>query len=465
MRVPWLSRTPCLWSAALIAGAAGAVALGSAAARPSSSQDVFVRGAFTYVWHGDRSRGCAAEGLCGVHGSLIVDFTGFGNMASIGRNGSAALNGASATVRVRRDDPGAHPGECVDLVPIESLQIRIARARPGRYTATLGDLSASSGRCAGPIAGELRKSRLAASRLRTRELGFDLRGKTSFAAGPFSGELISTVVLAPDTIDQSSGTSVSTTSGGAGPSGAGKAPPPPRRVLVEHADIRYRIAGASGALAFAFSGAADPFCEAFDDCGVSGSLALTLPSYENVVELSGSRTVSRRVGQRRALADLRAGRLALGSDQPALHSMPRAVVSETMTRTGDAGCAGTVRQPIALGIGGFLFEAPAGALRAVLGTEEGQLSDPLRTHCPGPATADVTGASNLAAGGLGLSGLAFGSLAVKDLGSRQLMISLRSRGSFVSPGYSGTRAGSLTFTLRLIRATGGTRRERLPGGP
>ncbi len=453
-----------LWSLALVAGAAGAVALGSAAARPSSSQAVFVQGTLTYVWHGDPSRGCAAKGLCGVHGSLSVDFDGYGSLSTRGRQGSAELDGASATVRVRRDDPGAQPGECVDIVPTDTFEIGIGRAggHAGRYSATLGGVPVSSGRCAGPVAGELAKARLPARRLGTHELGFDLHGETPFAAGPFSGALISTVVLRPDTTDQfqssTSGSSASSTSsGGGGNAGGGKAPPPPR--LVEHADIRYRISGATGPLVFGFAGAPDPLCEPFDDCGAAGSLALSLSGYRDTLEVSGSRIVSRRIGRRRALADLRAGRLALGSDQPALYSMPRAVVSETLTRTGGA-CADAARQPVTLAIGGFMFDGPAGVLRAVLGTPAYQSSEPLRTHCPGPSANDVTGASNPINAGPGSGTIAYGSLALKDLGSRDLTIALSGRGSFVSPGYSGTRAGSLRFSLHLIAAAGGTRRER-----
>src|SRR5262249_54299719 len=126
---------------------------------------------------------------------------------------------------------------------------------------------------------------------------FDFRARRRFGAGPFTGTLVSTLVARPDGTDDSSTVPPPNNSGGSAK-------------LFEYVKLRYRIAALPGGLETTFKGAASPFCVRLGSCGVSGLLASTLGNYRETVTLIGARRVGRRVGRRRALADLKAGRLA-----------------------------------------------------------------------------------------------------------------------------------------------------------
>ena len=191
---------------------------------------------------------------------------------------------------------------------------------------------------------------------------------------------------------------------------------------------------------------------------MSGSLSLSIPRYHDSLSVSASIVVHRRVGRRRALADLSAGRLGLDGF-PVLDSTPRALVSETLTRAGAAGCGDTRGGSLSLLIGGFGFRPRSGVLPMLLAT--GSSPDPLRTHCPGPSTADLSGAAALGFQGLSGGALGQGSLALRDLGDRQIVISLCAQGRFFGEGYSCTRGGTIRFSLTLLRAGGGTRTQRI----
>jgi hypothetical protein len=445
-----------VWAFGVAVAALGGAALGAAPASPVN-QALQVSGTLTYAWHGDPSRGCAAEGLCGARGSMIVHFDGYANLFAVGRRGSVSLNGASATVRVRREDPGLPTGECVDVLSIDNFGIRLDRLRGRQYIAAVDSTPASAGRCAGPLARELSKVHLSAWRLRTGALGFDLRGQASLVGGPFSGELISTLVLRPDTVDLTgSSTSFSSSAGGTPPR------PRVRTVLVEYARVRYRIVGASGALATSFVGDPAPVCETLDSCGVSGLLGLSVSSYRGTLDVVASRTVTRRVGRTRALADLRSGRLALDYAQ-LLDSKLRASMTETMTRPGEVPCRDTTAPPITLVVNPFGFQGRSGGPTFVVGGSDNTI-DPLRTHCPGPSMVDVTNGPQFFGPGPSGNPLAQGSIAEKGLGLRQISVALSDSGRFAGAGYSGTRDGLLRFSLTLLHTTGGTRRERRLGG-
>ena len=448
-----------LWILAFAAAVVGGVALG--AVRSSSQpvdQPVFVRGTLTYAWHGDPARGCAAAGLCGTHGSAIVHFDGFGNLTSRGRDGLIVLDGASATVRVRRDDPSTAPGECVDTTSFDGIGVTLRRVKGRSYTAIIGG-PVSAGRCAGPLASDTAGLRLAAKRLPGRNLGFDLRGSASFAAGPFSGELISTVMLRPDTADQQGALTGESSSSSSSSGGSPPRPPRVRHVLVEFATIRYRMIGATGALQMTFDGAPQPYCVPLDNCGSTGSVSVSVKRFSAGLDVSGVRTVPRRVGRRQAIADLRAGRLRPTS--VGLFSSVDATIAETMVQAGAGTCLDTARSRIQLFVGGPFGPGRAnGSIPAVLGGVDNG-GDPLRTHCPGPSSTDIAGNG----GPLGFFSqvpvIAQGSIARDTLGTRQIDVSLAKPGRFDGPAYAGQRGGSLVFSLTLTSVRGGTRRERV----
>lgn len=446
------------WAVAFAVAIAGGVALGAVPSRSvPTDQSVTVHGLLTYTWHGDPARGCAAAGVCGDHGSVIVHFDGFGDLTVGKRSDSGFLSSASATARVRRDDPSANPGECVDAISVDSIGVELRRVSGPRYVARIDAAPVSAGRCAGPLGSELSSVRLPARRLPGRLTGFDLRGATSFAGGPFSGRLISTVRLVPDRSEP-----IQSSTGGSSSSSAGPpATPPPRirHILVEFVNVRYRVTGAAGALQYAFTGAPQPYCIPRDDCGVSGSLTLTLSGVRSSLTISASRVVTRPASMRRAIADLRAGLLDI--NVPPLFTTAHARVTEQMVQAGVGSCLDIVSTRPEFLLAELGFNLRGQAIPAELtGASDG--SDPLRTHCPGPSSADVTGNSSFAVFGQGPT-LGRGSIALTDLGSPRIALPLGDPGPFNGSGYSGTRSGSLGLQLSLTNVRGGTRHATVPG--
>ena len=449
-------RAKLFWGLMLLVGVLAGVALGAARpASPSIDQPLTVSGALTYIWHGDPSRGCAARGLCGARGSVIVRFDGFAQVNGRLAQGIVAIDSASATARVRREDPNAQPGECVDTIPLVGFAITLVRQHGRAFRANLGASQISGGRCAGPLADQLARLRLGAVRLGTRAIGFDLRGRVPFAAGPYSGELISTLVLRPDTTDQvgGGGTTVFASS-----SSSSASPSPRRRtrVLIEYVRFRYRVSGASGMIGADFAGTRPPDCEVLDSCATSGTVRLGTTPFAETITLTGSRAVTRAVGRRRALTDARAGRFLLYAT-PLLKPIGT-TTTEAIVRTGGAGAScvdtTTARATLFAGVTGAGF-ARRGVLFAL--SDAGDGSDPLRTNCPGPTGADIAGSSSPFDFAPAL--LTSGVLAPRALGAPHTLITMRNAARFRSAGYTGTRVGALTISLALSSANTGTRRE------
>jgi hypothetical protein len=238
----------------------------------------------------------------------------------------------------------------------------------------------------------------------------------------------------------SSGSSGSSFGGGSAPS---------HRVLVEHVDLSYRVQALPSPLQIGFSGTADPFCEALDTCGAAGSLALSVGSTAATFQLSASRRVRVRVGSDRALADFRAGRLPL--QFPGFAQL-QAHVLETFIWPGSAGCHDSAAAP-ALGLVVGAYQTTRGRrVPVTLANQSGM--DVLRTHCPGPADADVIGQSPN-----GQSPIASASVTTRELLAQRTVVSLSGHGVFSGLGYSGTRGGVLKLELIRVSVSAGTRKE------
>jgi hypothetical protein len=251
-------------------------------------------------------------------------------------------------------------------------------------------------------------------------------------------------------------------------SSSSSATAPPRRlhtVLFEYARLRYRITGPTGELVTSFAADPEPFCQPLDNCGVSGALRIAVRGFDESFDVAASNIVRRRVGARRALADLRAGRLGLDFAQQLSAPKRRAVVSENLVRAGGPGCTDTNAGALSLDVSPvFGFRGPNGQLSVSLSSFD-TATDLLRTHCPGPSASDIYGTSNQLFGpGPGPNGnpIAQDLIAVSKLGAQQITVALRDLGRFVGTGYSGTRGGLLRFSLTLTKLTAGTRSERLP---
>ncbi|MBV9716230.1 MAG: hypothetical protein JOZ64_12720 [Solirubrobacterales bacterium] len=415
--------TMVLALAFLIAGAPAAAA----------DETLQASGSMVYAWHGDRARGCAAAGVCGVHGALVIQPLGATDLNRLGRSSGDLLFGAaSATARVTSGDSGP----CVDQAP-EGGGLGLGWTAGGAVSANL-DVAPSSGRCAGPLAHDLGRVPIRGRRFGGERASFDLRGSVAFTAGPYAGTLVSTLVFRPSV---SPFTGSFSSSGGSSSSGPGRT-----RALTEYLDLRYRVTVLASAVVIPFTGEMGPFCAALATCGASGTLAISLPGRPATIGVSASRAVATRVGRGQAIRDFLAGKLPVPARPPV--NLPRGLVDETFTGPGLAACTDSVPVTgVALGFGAI--GPPRGTALPVALVIEGS-GDPLRTHCPGPAFADVFGQNQ--------------TFAAVGVPRRQLLraswlVKLAPSGVFSGPGYVGTRGGAVRVELSLLRVTAGTRLE------
>lgn len=418
-----------LATAALVALAAPSYALGD--------ESLTSTGSITYTWQGDPARGCAAAGLCAVQGALIVQPQGDTSASSFGGTVSVSIFSPSATIR--SSGPG---GVCVDVASGFFFgQLSFPRRGHGGVVGRI-EPPFSSGRCAGPTAQALARLAVPVRRFGAqRRPSYDVRTSRGFVAGPFTGRLVSTLVLRPS----SGGFSSSSSSQSFGPPPAA----PPHKVLVEQVTLRYRAASLPSALTTRFSGEPDPFCAALASCGATGTLALSLPRVAQTFVVTASRVVAKRVNSRQAMADLRRGLLSLSPGALVPTASAAAQVSESLRTADGALCqaSSTTRQAE------VFFTPGPGAARHGLNVV---LNDPadagvMRTYCPGPSDADVFGAhaNVLASARVGLA----------QLVRRRSVFMMSRPGSFAGVGYVGTRGGALQFSLTLERVRAGTVQE------
>lgn len=426
-------------------GAGVAVALmataGLAPARAAAAESLTASGSFTYTWQGDPARGCAAENLCGVEGALVVKPQGGASTTTDHGTTQVGLALSGGTVRVL-GAPGAPGEECVDVPgDIGASALSINHGPDGQPVAQIQP-PPSSGRCAGPTQQDLAQITIPVSETGTKRPSFDLRTTQTFDAGPFTGTLVSTVVLRAGGSGLFS-SSTSTESGSFfGPT------PLTHKVLLERVTLRYRLASLPGVLDMAFGGAADPLCTALGSCGATGTLALSLAGLNRTLSITASRVVRRRVSRRQALEDLRRGRLHLEVGVPqVVPETPTTQVTETFQSPDGLSCADTTTARGALLV---LDGAPDGrGLLATLSDENG--AGLVRTHCPGPADSDVFGTNPGNPFGEGGGDVASGSIAAAALTSPRTVVSLGTPGSFTGFGYAGTRSGAIPISLSLER--------------
>ena len=392
-------------------------------------------GSITYTWQASPALGCAAEGLCGVEGALILQPQGNTSAQSLGRGGvDLGIFGSSATVRVSGPD-----GDCVDTPGAPFGGDLFASMTHGRLLAHL-EPPPSSGRCAGPREQDLAGLTLPVRRFGGKHPSYDLRTSRSFVAGPFTGQLVSTLVLRPTSRGESSSSS----------SSSGPGTPVPT-VLTEQVVLRYRVSSLPGTLATTFSGEPDPFCSALASCGANGTLGLSIGGLRRTIVVIAGRQVPRRISARQAEADLRRGRLIVGFGGFLAPFAPPFVATSTTETIQQAD--GSRCQAQTAGRQAELFVGPANpAARAPGHTLDLTLNDPndtglLRTFCPGPDDSDVFGQRSI---------VAAGSLGPGQLLDRHSVLSLTASGSFAGPGYVGTKSGSLPLALTLEHVKAGT---------
>jgi hypothetical protein len=422
-------------AATIAATAFAGIAAPLATAARGLAMTARVSGSVVATWHGDSARGCAAAGLCETRGSATYR-PGFDGRLTVGRNGvsfAGAVGAEPPIVRVRDGAPTA-PTACADV--LESIFSPLSFAYLGdELQVSLAALDLSGGRCAGPrtidLAHALPQGKIKTAGLRRAGGTIDLSARTRFVAGPFSGEVVSTIRVAFGRAhaarDELS-------------PGVLRGPRPPggkRRYWL--LDLRYRIAGVSGAIVTDFHGIPDVACRALGACGTNGSSSYTLKGVSGRIDvLAGGRL---RRGRDRptlaaALRRLHRGKLSVYAQSRLWHA--RATVSESLSSSGTSCSDSLFTEPPAIDSRG----AARGLALLLRSNDLGSPADTVRTRCPGPSQADVLGGASLA----------HALIPTADLGSGTLRVRAVSKRAFARNGYAGSRSGELLLDLELIES-------------
>ncbi len=408
---------------------------GPAGAKLLSEADVPIQasGQLTVAFHGDAATGCAAAGLCGYSGTIVVR-PGSGDLGietyrRHGRIGHLAFlslaprfgNGGDATVaEVQRSVAGQPDGLCADAKPPSGVGLS-ATIRGGRLTVALlqpgGSLLLT--RCAGPLDGDL----AGAAPRATISLRAALRGRTDidmsatnpFASHGFAGTVSSTLVLRLGKPSR--------------PSSGATFPPGIRTERTRIVTERLTVARLAGQLSGTVQGTADPIvCRLLDSCGVSGTLGLTLPGARGAVgELSASGPANLPYGEFLTALGLIRGGTSHGIAVAGSIAWTNAgTVDTNLTQPSACSDAAPLDQL-------FVSVIPAG------GASGGFFgSSPWRTRCPGPMVP-------------GQAQLPLASPRLRAIGPRAFGVVLRPVGPLSDDGYTLTLHGHLSLLLRRGR--------------
>ena len=401
------------------------------------NESLSATGSLTYTWNGAPARGCAAVGMCGTHGELILRPEDSGAIVSPVTGPFTVFLSQTGAVRVVREQGGAVIGECTD-VPVSSSALLNLNPSAHRATTAAIEPPPSSGRCAGPTGNDL--AAVPVPVRPARGGSFDLSGTRSFTAGPFNGTLVSTMRLVAAPAPQGEGFS-SSSSGPGRPVQTAQAP------ITEFVALQYRVSAPSSTIQTQFTGAADPTCQIVDACGTSGSLAFSVRPSRTFTVIA-ERVVPRALNRRQVLNDLRQGRLSVS-----LFELLTARVAETINWPDGSSCRDAVAKPSLLLNGGFSQRA-SGKIAMTLTANGGPGTSVFRTHCPGPDDVDLFGEP-----ANGQSQIyAQGSITTRQLLAKRSVLTLSESGSFDGLGYTGNHAGLIKLNLALANVTTHTAR-------
>jgi hypothetical protein len=450
---------------AALAGLAAAPAGASAQAfaffgngHPTSAFESVVtgRGHLVVDFHGDASAGCAELHVCDVSGTVtwtpgrrdgILVAYGYRKQ---GKHVEAGFLGASdepgdgdppgTSARVRRAD-GAGDALCADVGPSDASSNAPPQPGTAITLSLLGDSEVLRSRCAGPLTSDvsslLPSRTIDESALRHGGAKLDFSADGQFAAHGLAGTLHSDVVLSVkkgrDALAELAGQTL---------------PPGPRGRRNRYIEVTYRIESVSGQVVTSVHGLSDPdLCGPLDSCGLLGTVTAA-PSLSK-----GEGTVSAFASAKHSRADLRRAVGLLPGPVP--RGVHRAAffewddtgsVTSDLARDGAPGCSDSV--PLA---GGGLLDvrfARDHATAHYYGGGGVSGGDALRTRCPGPSGADAG------------SGLALGTVPLRQFGARDSTLRLTRGVNFSTSGYRSSTKSSLTIAIRRMRI-----RERVRNDP
>ena len=402
-------------------------------ATPAHAQlatQMHVFGTLSAVWEGDPARGCAEAGVCSVTGSVVYK-PGFVGHVVLGEGGASAVTGgepfAPALVRVRHGVTAAE-GSCSDVVTQSFSPFLVTST--GRMAEVGFDFfELSAGRCAGPrgldLAHALPRATFPFRRLESRARVLDLSSRTRFAAGPFTGTVVSSVRIA------------FTRARPAAAGNAGEAFTEIRHERRAGLHLRYRITGVSGELGTDFRGTSDAACVALGACGATGSSTYAITSAKGEVDLFATRLLRRGARPppfRRVLRAVRHGNLGIEG----FGGLTRGFATVTGRF---ASTYGTCSNSVVTEVPAIDVTTKGQDLKLRL-QGEGSDADVVRTRCPGPNEEDVLGGHSIA----------HGAIPLRALGQRRLRVVVGSSGAFDTDGYAGARRGRLVLTLTRVRA-------------
>jgi hypothetical protein len=442
---------------AVVAVAIVAVMPAPAHAAAGLSASVRVQGMIAATWSGDPARGCAGAGTCGLSGSVTFNPSRTGDL-DVGEEGfgfGGSLGSGPPIVRTVREIPGSPPAVCVDVLQDAFYGSTLIDAFEGNLTVGFANvLLLSAGRCAGPRPLDLARA-LPSRSIRLRTIArspqtIDLSGRFPFAAGSFSGAVISTVraqigrarrpaQTRPDRIVEERPRP--------------RPRPRRRRSLTRYAvlTLDYRIERLSGAIATDFSGLADPSCRMLDACDARGSSTLSVDGHAGRVEVLAARILRRRERPtvRSELRRLRRGRLFVEVGGNPVGASAR--ISESLAIAGAPDCVDSLfTQPLSLDFGDARGGVSASLGRSDLGPE----ADTIRTRCAGPTHEIVLGADDEE------RAMAQGTIPFAALGNETLTVTMGSALRFSRGGYTGARRGAITLDMGLRRTRVAVERVR-----
>ena len=450
-----------------LAGPAAAVVTLAVVAPGAAAQGFFedtnvparLSGSVVAVWHAAPGA-CAAVGLCAYSGSITVPLSGTGNADVTGVRGRAFPgtvdldNQSPAIVRVTREGGGGPdgPSTCVDSLDPQDF-IQLEPAAGGRVAVELAPEAIgavlASGRCAGPLPADLPRL-LVSHPVNFRAVGrrpvtIDFSGRIPFAHGPFAGEVVSTLRLGvgranPRRFDVGPRPSI--------PRRPRRPAPGPR---VQAIVLDYGVESTTGSLEAEFAGLPGPGCAPLDACGAAGRLTYSLGRPGAEVIVFGARRVHGRRGEFGfALLALRQGRMKVRTEleptNPDTDSPAPGTVAARVALPDGTECRDSVTSPAPT-----LESAGAreGGFGLVFASAQELGADALRTRCPGPSQADLSGGGALARAAFD----------PRTLGNDTIDLPLRTGGPLAGSGYGGTRSGEIVLHLRLRHALTEVTRE------
>jgi hypothetical protein len=427
----------------------GVVAALFVCASPAAATEVSARGSVVVRWQSNPAT-CMEHGLCGRSGTLSWRPEQGPGGISLSSYDFGFLN-IFSTSAVARSYRGA--SSCIDRVGTPADIVGRPGSRGGVLVFSMrGVTEFSFGRCAGPLAADFAPAMPESAPVTTRALRrgtlVSFRGRRPFSAGPFEGEVVSTLTLRTRPEPRSA----------AGSTGTVRSQPDRGR-LVRYGTVsaRYTIDSLTGDAGYALSGAPSPECGAFDTCGLTGELTLHADVHEGSVLISSTRRVAANRAETVA-AGMRAFRRggtsffgnadlgpAFNPDTDEEPETPFAIpFSATAQPDGGETCSdtGSFREPYL-----DLDRRKTGvALRLLHGGND--QPDPLRTRCPGPGTDD-------------LDALAIGLLPIASVGQPLIELTLTPSQTFTTLGLRGHDQGNLKLSLRLTSLRAVTRTTRV----